>query len=159
MNRDIDGFIDLNNFTLDWNEDLLIYTFIYNNEKYYIKMRSIDKVYNELIAEELANVYEINCVHYDIAKYKKEYGVLSKDFIKKKKFISMDKILKEIYHEIIKTNNIKDIKNALEVYKINNRNLNSYELNNIIDKYLLFFVPIDICFCLRCTRRSCYNRF
>ena len=140
MNRDINGFIDLNNFTLKCDEDLLIYTFIYNNEKYYFKTRDINKVYNELISEELANDYDINCVHYDIAKYNGEYGVLSKDFIQEKQFISMSMILKDVYHEIIKTNNIKDIKNALKMYEINNKFLKSYELNNIIDKLINVFM-------------------
>lgn len=55
-------------------------TFYYNNIKYYLKRCSnIEKIYNELIAEELAHDYRIDCSYNDIAFDDQQYYFISAD--------------------------------------------------------------------------------
>ena len=82
--RDSSGFIDIekmniNNITEVRNYDG--FSFMYEGERYYFKrVRSIEHIYNEMIAFELAQDFGIESIPYDLASYDNNIGFLSKDF-------------------------------------------------------------------------------
>ena len=93
--RNKEGFIDLNNtpYTADISERFKL---IIDGVGYYFKYTTPERLYNELIAEELAKKLNIPCAHYDIGKVNERYIVLSEDFIKEGyTFTPMSAIIKE----------------------------------------------------------------
>lgn len=78
VNRE-DGFLDISKFKL--HNELYV---IINGVKYYFKeCKDVKNVYNELIAEELAKDFGINCAHYDLAIRDDMIGVISEDIFSK----------------------------------------------------------------------------
>lgn len=139
--RDENGFIKLDDSMI---RDYPVFPIKINDKKYYFKrFLPIDEessVYDELIADELAKCYGINHVHYDIAVCNNIDGVISEDFIKDNNYITMKEILTNVYGESEEKNTLEDIWNALEQYKINNRNLTSAEVKYLMDKIVDIFM-------------------
>lgn len=133
------GFINLDNVELTYSKEDIIQTFIYKDKKYFFKIINDKKdIYNELIAEELANDFGISCAHYDIARRGKEVGVISEDFIKNQKYTNFIEILYAEYLEDYKnrdTNNLYDIWNALSK-KYNNQEVVYKLMNQITDIFI-----------------------
>lgn len=68
--------------------------FTYNGVKYYFKKTfGVDTTYNELIAEEIAKEFGIPCLHYDLASYQDNTGVISEDFVKDNKLVLLSDLL------------------------------------------------------------------
>jgi hypothetical protein len=86
-------------------------------ELYYFKyVSNISNIYNELIAEEIAKEFGVKNAVTDIGTIDNNIVILSKDFVKNKKFIKMEDILKEVY-QVSDTdlyNNIEDVSYALK---------------------------------------------
>lgn len=83
--------------------------FEYEGKKYYFKKTySIDTIYNELIAEEIAHEFGISSLHYDLASYYGTIGVISEDFVKDGELI----LLSEILHDD-SYNNLEQIRVSL----------------------------------------------
>mgnify|MGYP002857460282 CR=1 FL=1 len=84
--------------------------FIYNETKYYFKRTfSLDTIYNELIAEEIAKEFGILCVHYDLASFRGNVGVICEDFVKDGKYQRLSDIL---YNDSY--NNLEQIEQTLK---------------------------------------------
>lgn len=119
--KDNDGFIDISDLKFKKLSNFRnVYTLEYNNKKYYFKtIYNIKTMYNELIAEEIANDYDIPHIHYDLAVLDGNIGVISEDFIKDNEtFTDMCSILKTIYNDPedkTNHNNLTDIWNALSI--------------------------------------------
>lgn len=88
--------------------------FYYNNIKYYLKRcLNIEKLYNELIAEELAHDYGIDCSYNDIVVQNGFYYSISSDMRNiDDKYTSMAEILKNLDDSY---NNLTDIWNILTI--------------------------------------------
>lgn len=86
------------------------YKIEYNNDTYYMKkVTNNDRLYNELIAEEVARDFNIKCSYNDLGVYKGNYYYLSKQIYNSKdKYIPMQKLMDE--HD----NNLMYIWNLLE---------------------------------------------
>lgn len=102
-----------------------VFSFIYNNKRYYFKFDSlVDKnkdlvyPYNELIAYFIAKDMGLDSIFYDLAIVGEFKGVISKDFKEKNaKYIAGDELLKCIYGEdFSEHNSLIDIWHALEIY-------------------------------------------
>jgi len=119
--KDNDGFIDISDLKFKKLSNFRnVYTLEYDNKKYYFKtIYNIKTMYNELIAEEIANDYDIPHIHYDLAVLDGNIGVISEDFIKDNEtFTDMCSILKTIYNDPedkTNHNNLTDIWNALSI--------------------------------------------
>ena len=136
--RDNLGFIEIDKLDVNIEEvNKNIKVFFYNDKKYYFKQcKKIEEVYNELIAEEIAQDYGINCSHYDLASYNGFIGVISEDFIKENKYTSINTILTQTYKsEISKHNNLEDIWCAFDyIYK------DKYIVSNLMDELINIFI-------------------
>ena len=130
MNKE--KIIDLDKFNSIYDEENQIYVFNINEKKYFFKGNGYEHSHNELIGEELAKDYGLDYVHYDIAKYHNEVGVISEDFIKDKKYTNFIEILLYEYgndYFDMEAFNLYDIWNALSkrykddelVYKLMNQ--------------------------------------
>lgn len=136
------GFLDLNKLDLEYSEIDAVFTFNYNGKKYFYK--SIGKIgaYKELISEELAKDYGLDCVCYDLAKYDNEYGALSEDFIKNKNYINFIEILYSEYGEEYLNRdqvNLYNIWNALSK-KYKDEKLVFKLMNQIVDIFIFDFL-------------------
>ncbi|MBR3116966.1 MAG: HipA domain-containing protein [Bacilli bacterium] len=79
-----EGFILLDDY-IDSRmvREYMFFSFNYNDCKYFFKFnKSQFDVYNELIAEEFAKDYGIECAHYDLGYFHGFRGVISKNFVK-----------------------------------------------------------------------------
>lgn len=140
--RDSLGFVNLDEENLKLEKIISIskiYTFEKEGKKYYFKeIRNVSKIYNELIAEELAKEFGLSCVHYDLAVYEGMIGVISEDFITEKNtFVYIYDLINLYYSpgEMTKYNNLNDIIEILKYYVKNPDNL-----NNIINQIIKIFV-------------------
>ncbi|MBQ3475457.1 MAG: HipA domain-containing protein [Bacilli bacterium] len=79
-----EGFILLDDYVDSrMLRDYMFFSFNYNDSKCFFKFdKSQYDVYNELIAEEFAKDYGIDCAHYDLGFFHGFRGVISKNFIK-----------------------------------------------------------------------------
>lgn len=105
------GFIQCDSYYYDKNKIFI------ENELYYFKyVSNITNTYNELIASEIAKQFGIKCASCDIGTIDNNIVILSKDFVKNKRFIKMEDILKEIYkvEDTDLYNNIEDVSYALK---------------------------------------------
>ena len=88
-------------------------TFSYQDNTYYYKqINPIEKLYNELIAEKIANKLNIVCCKYNIAEYYDNLGVISEVF-DKEHYLSMSDFLSNNYNDITGKNNIASINKAI----------------------------------------------
>ena len=111
-----DGFIDITNYEKKQDESKQNnYWVNINNSSFYFKrVKQIEKIYNELVAEEFAKIYGLASAHYDLVFEKifdeKNIGVISKKITKEnEKLILMDLILEN------KQNNLSNIENQLKI--------------------------------------------
>ena len=160
MNR-IDGYINLDEILNSMGVDTTsfdtiissglveeiaedVYSFTYNNEKYYYKYSQIFSPYSELIGECLLDDLNIPHVSYDLATLCGRNGVVSKDFTKDNaKYVSGLEILENYTNtrgvQISIFNNLEDIWNALDLYFKDNRNKDEIVaklMNNITDLFM-----------------------
>lgn len=74
----LDDFIDSRKI-----KEYMFFSFFLNDEEYFFKFnKSRDDVYNELIAEEFAKDYGLECAHYDLGFFHGFKGVITKNFVK-----------------------------------------------------------------------------
>ena len=122
MKRDL-GFIDITDCKKISEVDLKgNFWFEFDDDKYFFKKsKNINSIYNELIAEELANQFGIRCAHYDLGSNQNNIGNISKNFISKNdNFMTMrDVIIKsKLYENEDAANNLISLWNVLSiVYK------------------------------------------
>lgn len=134
------GYIDLNKIKKEWHREYLsqVETFIIDNKKYYYKSSKARKVYNELIAEELAHDYGISNAHYDIAHHNGRLGPLSLNVHQETdKVYTIEDILKEAFklNFIEDKNTLEDIWTALE-HKYKNKEIVEQLMNEIVDVFI-----------------------
>lgn len=140
--KDEEGFINLNDINLKNIKSHNLYkniSFEYNNKIYYYKRcKKFFELYNEIIAEEIAKDFDLNYVHYDLAIFNDDYGVISENFIKDNyKYYTLEDIIKTYYNDDIdKHNNLIDIKKIF--------NLKGNENYNILFKEYLNIFIFDI---------------
>ena len=108
MNRDSLGFLILDHLKFEevcFTRGYSHFYFICDGVKYYFKRTfSLDTIYNELIAEEIAKEFGIPHVHYDLASYHEHAGVVCEDFVKDGKYEMLSEILPNDHH-----NNLEQI--------------------------------------------------
>lgn len=130
--RKDDGFIELD--SLKYKKENESYIFMINDKKYYFKKaRSINKVYNELISEEIAKDYKIDNAKYDLASLYGFVGSISEDFIDSNKFIFIRDLIDSHIKDrgLSKYNNLNDLKELLK---------NEYNNEDLFNKLLDIFV-------------------
>ncbi len=92
--------------------------------------------YAELIAEEIANILEFPCAHYDLATFNSQSGVISYNFDKKNKYLSGFDIIADFYEK-----NLENDMEKSELYGINYYNDTiddvSDKLNNLEDIWFI----------------------
>lgn len=69
------------------------YKLVYKDKLYYFKYAKVAYTYNELVANELAKDFDINCVEYDLASYNGMIGNISEDYIKGRNHMLMSEFL------------------------------------------------------------------
>lgn len=116
---------------LDEYEENSHYKIKYGNDIYYMKIiNNKDKLYNELIAEEVAKDFNIKCAYNDLCIYNGNYYSLSKQIYNENdKYIPMQKLLDE--HD----NNMMYIWNLLED-EYGDRKLVAKLMNEIVNIFL-----------------------
>ena len=83
--------------------------FSYLGEDYYYKSnKTISNIYNELIAEKIANRLGVPCCEYYLGSYNESLGTISKMF-SKENYFSMSDLLISNYGVTKNKNNLKDI--------------------------------------------------
>ena len=110
-------FFDLNNLDIKEKERNFFgrsILFSYHDEEYYYKSnKSIDSIYNELIAKKIADRLGIICCEYYQASYYESLGVVSKVF-NKDNFHSISELLLDYYGKEKGKNNINSISILLD---------------------------------------------
>ena len=127
-----EGFIELDG--MQYEKEFNSYVFDINSKKYYFKKASsVHKVYNELIAEEIAKDYGIDNAKYDLASHYGYIGTISEDFNSLNNFIYMKDLINKYIEEpgLSKYNNLKDLKEILK---------KEYGNDELFDKLLDIFV-------------------
>ena len=110
------------------------FSFYYNNEEYFFKRcSSINSIYNELLAEELAKDYGIECAHYDLASYDGMIGTISKNILEKG----------DLFHQLSEfvTDDSNDTQTILQQLKQIYKDENTI---NILKKELIDIIIFDI---------------
>ena len=88
--------------------------FSYLGEDYYYKSnKSISNIYNELVAEKIANRLSIPCCEYYLGSYNESLGTISKMF-SKDNYFSMSDLLIGTYGITKNKNNLEDINNMFD---------------------------------------------
>ena len=88
--------------------------FSYLGEDYYYKSnKSISNIYNELVAEKIANRLGIPCCEYYLGSYNESLGTISKMF-SKDNYFSMSDLLIGTYGITKNKNNLEDINNMFD---------------------------------------------
>lgn len=127
--------------------------------------------YAELIAEEIANILEIPCAHYDLATFNGQYGVISYNFNKKNKYLSGFDIIADFYEKNLEdceeksglygvdyfNDTIDDVTNNLnnleDIWSILEERLNGHPdkqyivsniLNGLVNKLLFDILTVNI---------------
>lgn len=139
---DKEKIINLDKYDLVYDDENVIYTFTVDGKKYFFKSNGNEHSYNELIGEELAKDYGLSYVHYDIAKYNNEVGVISEDFIKNKKYTNFIEILLYEYgndYFDMEAFNLYDVWNALSK-KYNDDKLVYKLMNQLTDIFIFDFL-------------------
>lgn len=110
------------------------FRFDYKGKMYYLKRcLNIKKLYNELIAEELAHDYGIKCSYTDIAFFDGEYYVVSADMHTcGDKYISIDKLFNESDDSL---NNLTDI-----WYKLNEIYVDEQTVRHLMEQLVDVFL-------------------
>lgn len=142
-NRDSLGYILLEKLKIEKAEYLKglsgNFSFFYNNKKYFFKKcKNIHEVYNELIAEEIANEFGIPCAHYDLASYYGFIGTVSENFINRKdNYITIEEILKKVFKKenVSKYNNLEDIEISL-IYLYKDQLIVNQLMNELINIFI-----------------------
>lgn len=127
----------------------IVFSFFYQNQKYYYKCGPFASSYNELVCKELAKDYGYPYVDYDLATIKDKKGVISKNFKKENaNYITGEELLSDFYKDepfIDRHNNLEDIWDALE-YRYRNhpnkRQIVEYLMERIVG---IFIFDIIIC--------------
>ena len=113
--RDNMGYIDLEALGCVYNKG----TVTINGETFYYKDSGIG-AYKELVIDELAKDFGLNCAEYDLASFSYRCGLISKDLNRgNDQFIPMSELLSEFYHTsnyrtLRQYNNLDDIGVMLE---------------------------------------------
>ena len=90
--------------------------FSYNDEDYYYKThKSIDSIYNEILAKKIADRIGVPCCEYYLGSYNEGLGSVSKMF-SKKNYHSMSSLLQSVYGLDQNRNNLEDINNIFDNY-------------------------------------------
>ena len=98
-----------------------LFSFNYAEKTYFYKYGKYNSPYNELVAEELAKDFGINCITYDLAVLNGLKGVISVNYKKENaNYISGADLLYKCYGNTNKNlevyNNLMGLWNALEYY-------------------------------------------
>lgn len=130
----------------------IVFSFRYNDKEYFYKYNENTALYNELVAEELAQDFGIDHVNYDLALFDNHQGYISESYKKDNvDYIFGSDLLYECYgymtenRNIEEFNNLKSIWDALEYRYANNPNKNqiiSDLMNQIVN---MFIFDIIIC--------------
>lgn len=113
LNRNNLGLIDLSQYIHDVRDN----TFYIGTDMYYFKVcTNVDSLYNELIVEELAQQFGLECAKYDIGFIDDSIIIFSKNVVKNdEKIINVEDVMLKYYPDEInidKRNNLEDLWNA-----------------------------------------------
>ena len=112
IKRDKLGYITLENYDIEGLDSLDskdIFSFIFNDNKYYFKkVKSVKQSYNELIGYELAKDFGIDAIEYDLASFHGHIGFISKDF-SNSNYHFLEEYLVNYYGDYKGRNNLYDI--------------------------------------------------
>ena len=138
--RDNDGYLVLDKLPFKMLDDKMQHIIFYiDGVKYYFKHINDKKdIYSELIAEELAKDFGIDCAHYDLANYRGLKGVISEDFIKDDKYISLNDIVNDYYGKEETANahnNLIDIWSALD-FRYKDENISNELMEEIVNMFI-----------------------
>lgn len=130
----------------------IVFSFRYNDKEYFYKYNENTALYNELVAEELAQDFGIDHVNYYLALFDNHQGYISESYKKDNvDYIFGSDLLYECYgymtenRNIEEFNNLESIWDALEYRYANNPNKNqiiSDLMNQIVN---MFIFDIIIC--------------
>lgn len=111
--------------------------FTYQGEDYYYKgNKTLDSIYNEILAKKIADKLGISCCEYYLGSYYEDMGSISK-MISDDKFISMSNLLLSSYGITKNKNNIEDINAMLD-------NIFSSEVSEKLKSDLLNIFLFDV---------------
>ena len=125
-----------------YDNPLFVLCFDINNKTYFFKQDLATIPYYELIAEELANDLNLECVHYDLAKLGKYKGIISENYKKENaKYMSGGELLKAFYEKdkYSNSNNLMDIWHVLET-----RYQSREDMQKIVEKLMNKLVKLLI---------------
>ncbi len=112
IKRDNLGLLVLDNIRMSNKKDVESYDgfrFVYNGITYYFKnVRSLEYLYNEMLAYEIAKEFGIEAIPYDIATYNGEVGYLSQDFFQPG-MVYLEDLLKNFYGDDHNKCNLSDV--------------------------------------------------
>lgn len=117
LKRDSYGIMDLDN--LDISDITYIrfgnyknFSFVFEGEKFFFKTcNGLMNIYNELLAEVIAEKYGVNCVHYDLGSFNGMIGVVSKNFVAENdSFYHLSSFIDDFH------NNVEDIIQVLKYH-------------------------------------------
>ena len=112
IKRDDSGFIEIDRMRITKVTKIPNYagfSFVYKGKKYFFKYtRSLDYIYNEMIAYELAQDFGIEAVSYDIASFNGHVGYISEDFYKTG-MTYLEDLLKGFYGDDRNKCNLSDV--------------------------------------------------
>ena len=117
--------------------------FSYNGEDYYYKThKSLDNIYNEILAKKIADRIGVPCCEYYLGTYNEGLGSVSKMF-SKKNYQSMSSLLQSVYGLDQNRNNLEDINNIFDnYYSVESAERLKKELVNIQKLYLILNILI-----------------
>lgn len=164
--RRIEGFIDVNkilkdNITSFDEKELNIinykgacnnkinFSFNYDKEEYFYKYKYNSIAYNELVAGELLEDFDLPHIEYDLAIFNGCKGVISKNYKDNNfKYISGEDILNKFWIDdlyVEQHNNLDDIWDALE-YRYRNHQNKREIISNLMNKIVKLYI-FDIIAC------------
>ena len=136
-----------------YDNNIFVFSFEINGEKYFFKYDSESAPYYDLIASEIASEIGLPSVQYDLAKLGKYRGTISLNYKKEgAKYISGKELLKEFYYydpyselyygdnnkerkDMMHHNNLMDIWHALENRYRNRKDMQEI-VKNLMEKLL-----------------------
>lgn len=128
----------------------LVFGFDYYGTTYFFKYDEDIEPYNELVAEELAKDFGLDCIDYDLAILNDKKGVISKNYKQNGvNYIDGEDIIIDYYEasglDIEKQNNLESVWDALE-YRYKNLPNKREVIQKLMDKLVNIFI-FDIITC------------